>query len=97
MIFMPPPCQERTEASTRKKRTSKGKWNRKHPKKVAIEKLATNLADLRAELEAARREVRAMRATADGLNDEVIKLTAEKAALKTELTTRAMAWSQTLA
>jgi hypothetical protein len=31
-----------------------------------------------------------MRATADGLNDEVIKLTAEKAALKTELTTRTM-------
>ncbi len=38
-----------------------------------------------------------MRATADGLNDEVIKLTAEKAALKTELTTRTTAWSQTLA
>ncbi len=55
--------------STRKKRTSNGKWNRKHPKKVAIEKLATKLADLRAELEAARREVRATRATADGLSD----------------------------
>jgi hypothetical protein len=38
-----------------------------------------------------------MRATAYGLNDEVIKLTAEKAALKTELTTRTTAWSQTLA
>ena len=38
-----------------------------------------------------------MRATADGLNDEVIKLTTEKAALKTELTTRTTAWSQTLA
>ena len=49
------------------------------------------------ELEAARREVQAMRATADGLNDELIKLTAEKAALKTELTTRTTAWSQTLA
>ena len=80
-----------------KKRTPNGKWNRKHPKKVAIEKLATKLADLRAELEAARREGRAMRATADGLNDEVIKLTTEKAALKTELTTRTKAWSQTLA
>ena len=32
-----------------------------------------------------------------GLNDELIKLTAEKAALKTELTTRTTAWSQTLA
>jgi hypothetical protein len=38
-----------------------------------------------------------MRATADGLNDEVIKLTAEKAALKTELTTRTAVRSQTLA
>jgi hypothetical protein len=38
-----------------------------------------------------------MRATADGLNDEVIKLAAEKAALKTELTTRTAAWSRTLA
>ena len=38
-----------------------------------------------------------MRATADGLNDEVIKLTAEKAALETELKTRTTAWSQTLA
>ena len=64
--------------------------------KVAIEKLATKLADLRAELEAARREVRAMRATADGLNYEVIKLAAEKAALQTELTTRTAAWSQML-
>ena len=67
-------------------------------KGVAIEKLAAKLTDLRAELEAARRrEVRAMRATADGLNDEVIKLTAEKAALKTELATRTAAWLQTLA
>ena len=38
-----------------------------------------------------------MRATADGLNDEVIKLTAEKAALETELTTRTAACSQMLA
>ena len=38
-----------------------------------------------------------MRATADGLNDEVIKLAAEKAALQTELTTRTAAWSRTLA
>jgi hypothetical protein len=52
-----------------KKLTFNGQWNRKHPKKVATEKLATKLADLRAELEAARREVRATRATADGLND----------------------------
>ena len=84
-------------AGAQKKRTSNGKWNRKHPKKVAIEKLATQPADLRAELEAARREVRAMRATADGLIDQVIKLKAEKAALKTELTTRTTARSHTLA
>jgi len=38
-----------------------------------------------------------MRATADGLNDEVIKLAAEKAALKTEITTRTMACSRALA
>ena len=38
-----------------------------------------------------------MRATADGLNDKVIKLTGEKAALNTELRTRTTAWSQTLA
>ena len=38
-----------------------------------------------------------MRATADGLIDQVIKLKAEKAALKTDLTTRTTAWSQTLA
>ena len=63
------PCQERAEASARKKRMSNGKWNRRHSKKVAGEKLTTKLADLRAELEAARREVRAIRATADGLND----------------------------
>ena len=43
-------------------------------RKVAKENLATKLADLRAKLKAARREVRAMRATADGLNDKVIKL-----------------------
>ena len=53
LLFSCPPCQERTEVSTRKKRTSNGKWKRKHPKKVAIEELATKLADLRAELEAA--------------------------------------------
>ena len=91
------PCQERAEASARKKRSSNGKWNRKHPKKVAIEKPATKLTDLRAELEAVGLKVHAMRATADGLNDELIKLTAEKAALKTELTTRTTAWSQALA
>ena len=91
-----PPCQERAEASARKKRTSNGKWNRKHTNKVAIEKLATKLTDLRTELETVGLEVRAMLATADGLNDELIKLTAEKAALKTELTTRTTAWSQTL-
>jgi regulator of replication initiation timing len=91
------PCQERAEASARKKRTSNGKWNRKHPKKVAVEKLATKLTDLRAELEAVGLEVHAMRATADGLNDELIKLTAEKAALKTKLTTRTTARSHTLA
>ncbi len=87
-------CQERAEASARKKRTSNGKWKREHPNKAAIEKLATKLTDLRAELNAVGREVRAMLA---GLNDELIKLTAEKAALKTELTTRTTAWSQTLA
>ena len=38
-----------------------------------------------------------MRATADGLNDELIKLTAEKAALKTKLTSRTTARSHTLA
>jgi hypothetical protein len=38
-------------------------------KAVAIEKLATKLADLGAELEAVRLEVRAMRATADGLKE----------------------------
>ena len=38
-----------------------------------------------------------MRATADGLNDELIKLTAEKATLKTKLTTRTTARSHTLA
>ena len=92
-----PPCQERPEASARKKRTSNGKWNREHRNKVAIVKLATKLTGLRAELGAVGREVRAMLATADGLNDELIKLTAEKAALKTELTTRTTAWSQTLA
>ncbi len=90
------PCQERAEASARKKRTFNGKQNRKHPEKVAIKKLATKLADLRAELEAARREG-AMRANRVGLNDEVIKHTTEKPALKTELTTRTTAWSQTLA
>jgi hypothetical protein len=37
-----------------------------------------------------------MRATADGLNDDLIELTAEKAALKTELTTRTTARSHTL-
>ena len=68
-----------------------------HQKKAAGEKLTTKLADLRAELEAARCEVRLMRATADGLNDEVIKLAAEKAALKTEITTRTMACSRALA
>ena len=38
-----------------------------------------------------------MRATADGLNDELIKITAEKKALKTKLTTRTTARSHTLA
>ena len=38
-----------------------------------------------------------MRATADGLNDKLIKLTAEEAALKTKLTTRTRARSHTLA
>ena len=38
-------------------------------RKFAIEKLATKLADLGAELEAVRLEVRAMRATADGLKE----------------------------
>jgi hypothetical protein len=42
-----PPCQERAEASARKKRTSNGKWNREHTNKVAIEKLATKLTDLK--------------------------------------------------
>ncbi len=92
-----PPCQERPEASARKKRTSNGKWNREHRNKVAIMKLATKLTDLRAELGAVGCEVRAMLVTADGLNDELIKLKAEKAALKTELTTRTTAWSQMLA
>ena len=96
MIFLTP-CQERAEASARKKRTSNGKWNRKHPKKVAIEKLATKLTDLRAELEAVGLEVHPMRATADGLNHELIKLTTEKAAFKTKLTTRTTARSYTLA
>ena len=50
---MTPPVRSAPRASARKKRTSNGKWNRKHPKKVAIEKLATKLADLSAELEAA--------------------------------------------
>ena len=45
--FHDPPCQERAEASARKKRTPNGKWNRKHPKKFAIEKFTTKLADLR--------------------------------------------------
>jgi len=49
--FRDTPCQERAEASARKKRTSNGTWNCKHSKKVAIEKLAKKFADLRAELE----------------------------------------------
>jgi len=81
------PHQERAEASGRKKRTSTGKWNRKRAKKAAGEKPATKLADLKAELEAARCEVRAMRAIADGLNDEVSKLTADKARLENVLET----------
>ena len=94
VIFLTP-CQERAEASARKKRTSNGKWNRKL--QIAIKKFATKLTDLRAELEAVGLEVHAMRATADGLNDELIKLTTEKAALKTKLTTRTTARSNTLA
>ncbi len=66
-------------------------------KESSIEKLATKLTDLKAELEAVGLEVHAARATADGFIDELIKLTAEKAALKTELTTRTTKRSHTLA
>ena len=89
--------QDRAEASARKRRTSNAKWHRKRAKQVASEKLNSKLADLKAQLDAARLELRATRATADGLNDELIKLTAEKAALKTKLTTRTTARSHTLA
>ena len=64
---------------------------------MASDELKSTVADLKAQVEAARREARAAQAAADSANDVVSELTADKARLENALEIESAAWKSRFA